>query len=86
MDWYCNRNRYYLFIRSSGWNNKSKGVWKLSTIKEQELEKINGGDSQSISGPVISAIVNIIKLIRDAGYDLGSGIRRASEGELCPLK
>lgn len=54
-------------------------------LREKELEKISGGDSANISGPVITAIINIIKLVRDAGYDLGSGMRRISEEDLCPL-
>ena len=52
--------------------------------EKEELEKISGGDA-SITGPVINALVNIITLIHDAGYDLGSGIRRMAEDELCPL-
>lgn len=52
---------------------------------DQTLEKISGGDSY-VSGPIISAIVAVIKLIRDAGYDLGSGFRRLAEGESCPLE
>ena len=57
----------------------------MDKIEEKKLNQISGGDSSYISGPIISAIVSIIKLIRDAGYDLGSGIRRISEHEICPL-
>lgn len=57
----------------------------MTRIEEKNLEKITGGDSTSITGPVINAFVNIINLIRDAGYDLGSGIRRMAEDEVCPL-
>ena len=31
-------------------------------------------------------LLDIFELIRDAGYAVGSGIRRISEDELCPLK
>ena len=58
----------------------------MRTIEEKQLERITGGDSANISGPVLSAIVSIIKLIHDAGYDLGSGFRRMAEDELCPLR
>ena len=57
----------------------------MKDIKENELQKISGGDSY-ITGPVLNGVVTIMKLIRDAGYDLGSGIRRMSEDEVCPLK
>ena len=57
----------------------------MKKIADQELDRIAGGDSY-VSGPIINAVVNIIKLVRDAGYDLGSGFRRMAEGEICPLK
>ncbi len=57
----------------------------MTEMKKEELVKIQGGDS-SVSGPIISAIVNVIKLIQEAGYELGSGIRRIAEDDLCPLK
>ena len=53
--------------------------------KNETLEKVLGGDAY-VSGPIINAIVSIIKLIKDAGYDLGSGFRRMAEGEACPLE
>ena len=53
-------------------------------IDENKLDRISGGDS-TITGPIINAIVSIITLIREAGYDLGSGIRRMAEDEVCPL-
>lgn len=53
-------------------------------IEDDKLDRISGGDS-TITGPIINAIVNIITLIREAGYDLGSGIRRMAEDEVCPL-
>lgn len=58
----------------------------MTKLEENKLDKIIGGDSSYISGPIITAIVSIIKLIRDAGYDMGSGMRRVAEDNLCPLK
>lgn len=49
-----------------------------------ELDSIIGGDS--ISGTVINAFTNIIKVLMDAGRSVGSSIRRVAEGNLCPLE
>lgn len=57
----------------------------MKKIEEKELEEILGGNT-SISGPIINAITNVIKLLKDAGYSLGSGLRRISENSLCPLE
>ena len=56
----------------------------MKRIKEEELDQINGGET--MSGPIISALTSIIKALRYAGYSLGSGIRRISENNLCPLE
>ena len=40
----------------------------------------------TISGPIINAIVNVINVLKEAGYSFGSGIRRISENNLCPLE
>lgn len=65
-------------------NNKSKGVQLMTKLNEIELDSIKGGTN--VTGPVINAIVNVIKILQDAGYSLGSGIRRIAENNLCPLK
>ena len=57
----------------------------MNPIKEEKLDQIKGGDA-TISGPIINAIVSIINVLRDAGYSLGSGIRRLAENDLCPLE
>lgn len=57
----------------------------MKTIKEEKMDNIKGGDS-TITGSVINAIVNVIEILKNAGYSLGSGIRRISEDNLCPLK
>lgn len=56
----------------------------MKQVDNCELDFIIGGDS--ISGTVINAFTNIIKLLMDAGRSLGSSIRRISEDSLCPLK
>ena len=57
----------------------------MRKIENDKMDIINGGNT-SITGPIINAFVNVINVIKDAGYSLGSGIRRISEDELCPLK
>ena len=55
----------------------------MKVIKESNLDRIKGGN---ISGPIINAIVSVIEALKNAGYSLGSGIRRIAEDNLCPLK
>lgn len=57
----------------------------MKLVDKDKLDKISGG-SDSISGTVINAVVSLIKLLHDAGYALGSGIRRLAEDEICPLE
>ena len=57
----------------------------MKQIKNDTLDRIKGGTT-TITGTILNAIVDILKLIKDAGYSVGSGIRRISENELCPLK
>lgn len=57
----------------------------MNPIQTEELETICGG-STNITGPIITGLVSIIKILKEAGYSLGSGIRRISENNLCPLK
>ncbi len=57
----------------------------MRIINDMELERVSGGDSY-VTGPIINAVVNIIKLIQEAGYNLGSGFRRMAEDEICPLR
>lgn len=58
----------------------------MDKIKDKELSNITGGGLDTLSGTIISAITGIIKMIKDAGYDIGSGIRRFVEGDMCDLK
>lgn len=57
----------------------------MKTININKLDEIKGGTA-NISGPIINAIESIIEILKNAGYSLGSGIRRISENNLCPLK
>ena len=57
----------------------------MKRVEEEKLDNISGGNT-SITGPIINAVVNVIKVIQDAGHALGSGIRRISEDKLCPLE
>lgn len=56
----------------------------MKTVDIYELDSIIGGDG--ISGTVINAFTNVIKLLLDAGRSVGSAIRRVAEGNLCPLE
>lgn len=57
----------------------------MKKIESNNLNKIWGG-ATSVSATVINALVNVIKVLKDAGYSLGSGIRRISENNICPLE
>ena len=57
----------------------------MREIEKDKLHQITGG-STSISGPILNGVIKIIEMIKDAGYSLGSGIRRIGENDLCPLK
>ena len=57
----------------------------MEKLDNNTLHNIKGGDSY-VSGPIISAIVSIIKLLQDAGYSVGSGFRRIHDDEYCPLR
>jgi hypothetical protein len=57
----------------------------MKELTDEEKNEILGGNT-SITGPIINAVVNVFKVIKDAGYSMGSGIRRISENNLCPLE
>ena len=58
----------------------------MNKINNDELDRIKGGSLESVSGPIINAIVNIINVLEQAGFDFGSGIRRIVENKTCPLE
>lgn len=57
----------------------------MEKVNNQNMEKIIGGTT-TINGPIINAVVNVINVLKEAGYSIGSGIRRMVENEMCPLK
>lgn len=56
----------------------------MKEITTNNLAEIKGGTT--VSATVINAVVNVIKVIKETGYSLGSGIRRISENDICPLE
>ena len=58
----------------------------MKKIKEEKMNEIMGGQIENVTGPIINAIVNVVNLLKDAGYSIGSGIRRIVENNICPLE
>ena len=56
----------------------------MNKLDDKKLENIIGGTS--ISGTILNAVTNIIKILYEAGEGIGSSIRRFVDGDLCPLK
>ena len=56
----------------------------MKKISEEQLDLVSGGST--ISGTVINAFTNIIKVLHDAGHSFGSAVRRITENNLCPLE
>lgn len=50
----------------------------------EELKKLNGG--ATITGTVMNGVVNLIKILYEAGKSAGSSIRRMFNDDLCPLR
>lgn len=57
----------------------------MKKLEQERLDTIYGGTT-TVTGPIINAVVNVIRVLKEAGYSLGSGIRRISEDNLCPLE
>lgn len=57
----------------------------MNRITKTKLVKIEGGSTNNISGTVINAFANIIRLLLDAGEDIGSSLRRIKDDKICPL-
>ena len=57
----------------------------MKKINKEELDRVKGGQLENVTGPIINAVVNIIKVLQDAGYSFGSGMRRIVENNTCPL-
>ena len=58
----------------------------MDRLSEQELNTIKGGGLETLSGTIISALSGIIKMVKDAGYEIGVGLRIIIEDKICPLK
>lgn len=58
----------------------------MKKIEEKRLDEITGGQIENVTGPIVNAITSIINLLKEAGYSIGSGIRRITENSLCPLE
>ena len=58
----------------------------MKKIEVKELDQIKGGQIESVTGPIINAVVNLVKILQDAGRSFGSGVRRIVENSLCPLE
>ncbi len=56
----------------------------MKDVEKEELLQLMGG--ATVSSAVINAFTNIIKVLQDAGKDLGSAIRRIYDGNLCSLE
>ncbi len=56
----------------------------MQKIKEEEMEKIIGGDT--ISGPVIEGLKILADTLLNAGRAVGSALRRLTTKNLCPCK
>ena len=42
----------------------------MKSIDNKQLDAIKGGNT-TISGPIINAIVNVIKVLQEAGFEFG---------------
>ena len=56
----------------------------MNRISDEKLEEVIGG--ASVSGTIINAFTNVIKVLIDACIGVGSAIRRVHDDKLCPLE
>ena len=56
----------------------------MSNIEDDDLINVYGGTT--ITGTILSSMVNLIEILYDAGKSTGSAIRRIVDDSLCPLK
>lgn len=56
----------------------------MSVIKEDMLSEISGGGT-TVTGTLISAVGDVLKLLYDVGHAVGSSIRRMADNDLCPI-
>ena len=48
------------------------------------MQEIIGG-ATTINASIAKVLISLVELIKGAGEDLGSSIRRITEGNICPL-
>ena len=56
----------------------------MELISDNDLDKISGGGT-NVTGTLVSAIGDVLKIIYQSGHAVGSSIRRFKEKELCQL-
>ena len=56
----------------------------MKKIEDEGLEIILGG-ATTITGTLMSAVGEVLKVIFDAGPSVGSSIRRINDKNLCPI-
>ena len=56
----------------------------MKVIAVEKLDNICGGGT-TITGTIISGVVDVIKVLYDAGLAFGSSIRRIIDKQLCPV-
>jgi hypothetical protein len=57
----------------------------MQLIRDEDLDKISGGGT-NITGTLVSAIGDVMRMIYQAGHAVGSSVRRMSDNKLCPIK
>lgn len=57
----------------------------MELISDNDLDKISGGGT-NVTGTLVSAIGDVLKIIYQSGHAVGSSIRRMSDKNLCPIK
>lgn len=56
----------------------------MNKLTEKELKELIGG--ATITSAIINAFTNVIKVLLDAGRNIGSGVRRITSNNLCEIK
>ena len=81
----CRSSSDYCFYLRNYWGIYSSEVLSnIIIIHSERLNDIVGGTT--ISGTLINAFTNIIKVLREAGAGVGSSIRRIVDNQICPLE
>lgn len=57
----------------------------MSKLEEEKLETMYGGGT-SVSGTLINALTEVIRVLYDAGHAVGSSFRRIKENDLCSVE